>query len=289
MYCYLKARADLPPVFKHAFETGFKGTIDLNGLKFGYDGRNELYPKFECKHKGLLLRATLYGITLTNSIHKYCHGHNHTDFTLSDFKESILRLSDETSIDWNKAKILQLEVGCNLVVPNMEEILSSLLRSTSKYFYRMNDNLGVKVVLTNYDQKGYNKTKETPKKYSPRNDLLRWELVIKRFNKEHPDIKLVEQLYDFSCANRIIENMLSKFAKITKVPSMEFSLLTPNEIKIFSVYSNEFVAKQMKKYHPDTYKKELMIFNKLCKNVNYVKMNNFEKRLREKSYELLNG
>lgn len=290
MYDYVKlTHSDIPPPLRTALENGVKDSIEFNGVIYGYDGRKEGNPKFQARIDNLIVQVSSLGTIVFNSIHKYYDGYNNSDFTLSNFKEAIEKLSDITLIDWFASKPNKLEVGANIQISDVQFYLNSLYSYGTKYFIEMNERgkYGKKVRLTNFDIKVYNKSYQTPLIFKPLPNLLRFEIFIKRMDKEHPNITTVSQLCNVNLARELRSNMLKKNDKILIHSIPNFETLTLKEKTIYSRYSNRAMAESIKRNHPDTYKKDITIYRKLIHSVEPCIGTEVSENLREKSGRLL--
>ena len=283
MYDYVKlTHADKPELLRIALENGVKDSIEYKGIVYGYDGRKDNHPIFQARIGNLIIQVSNLGTIVFNSIHKYFDGYNNTDFCLSNFKEAIEKLSDSTSIDWFMSKPNKIEV---------QFYLDSLYSYGTSYFIEMNERgkYGKKVRLSNFEIKAYNKTYQTPLKFNPIPNLLRFEIFIKRMDKEHPNITTVSQLCNVNLASEIRSNMLKKNDKILIHSIPNFETLTLKEKTIYSRYSNRIMAESIKRNHPDTYKKDITIYRKLIHSVEPSIGTEVREKLKEKSNRLLLG
>ena len=79
----------------------------------------EIY-EFTAKFKNLWIRIQPphNRCIIQNSWHKFLHGSNYTDFTISDIDKVASLLSDQLQVNVHDAIIKRIECGCNITVPD---------------------------------------------------------------------------------------------------------------------------------------------------------------------------
>ena len=97
-----------------------KSTV-VCGLKFDPVFNDGVVRSWKSKLRNLQL--VIYGdkLTITNSIHKYYHGNNYSDFTAEQLKQSFSDLATRLSLNIMEARVLKVEYGCNVSIRQSDE------------------------------------------------------------------------------------------------------------------------------------------------------------------------
>jgi len=175
----------------------------IDGLRFSNCGETavnrlrksgvlKLRTKEVTNHKGLTVVIEQERYNVSGSIHKYFNDglHNADDFTIDNYREAIIRLSQEFQINPETIPFTSMEFGINIVLPcDVKKFLQSIViyRDCSTTKYRgdstkkgiiINKYGGLEVGLSDYTIKIYDKSGQYPKYTLP--NTLRFEIAIKR-------------------------------------------------------------------------------------------------------------
>lgn len=257
-----------------------KQTFTWNDIDFVPEYTNSCYiKKYIAKIEGI--RIELYDNTLkiSNSLHKFFKGNNHSDFYYSEIIQSIDLLGNILQISPSKMYITKLEFGINQFFDNYQVILNSINHYKNKEFDKMKSKskcYGMKLSMEEVYIKIYNKSEQVyflnRERISP--NILRLEIGLS--GKQLSFIPNVEALKHFDILNKLKEKFLYYFDKIVfdeaynldKIENRDLELLYAGENpKFWTEYSrqNREVAKKRKQKY-NKIRKERVIPN-LHKNV----------------------
>ena len=161
----------------------------IDGVKFSVYGaakdnlrQNPLLKFSEATYDGLRLRITPDACYVRGSLHRFKNRgeHNADDFTLSDFGNTLIRLSSELEINPEILVFSNVEFGLNVPLPfAIDEFLQSIiLYRGEKTAGVVREPHGIRIEFTEYIVKAYDKTKVLPK--HTEKDTLRFEIDITR-------------------------------------------------------------------------------------------------------------
>lgn len=241
-------------------------------------------------------------IFITNSLHKYKHGCNYTDFPLSQLKETIYELSDLLHENLLDANVNQTECGCNIIVPDSNASWKRVKSYNSKSFEPITSyskTYGSSSFFKQYTVKAYNKTAATlsrKKEIGPfpvPQNLFRWEVAYRRmaalYNRKVPiPIYKGEDLIDIEKMQYLCDDVVAKYNDSIKACSPNLNGLSLKQITALSRIGNADISSIMKENHPDTYKCDRNIYNKIIKQAQ-LDAENDGKLIQEKMCELLNS
>lgn len=160
-------------------------TFLYRGLRFVPTFSRELdgVKQFDAYINNLLVRIKPYKneYLIQNSLHKYYHGSNSGDYTLSQVEETLEQLSEILGERVREGRIRKLEAGLNITLDDADAPCLSLERLRSNTFQPMQQRgkvYGAKCYFSQYAVKGYNKTKEVKlhNKTTLNNNVFRWEV-----------------------------------------------------------------------------------------------------------------
>lgn len=264
----ITAPIDVPP--QH-----FRGntTFQYNNLTFSpvfIKGTNTV-KYFNSTYNNLDLVIRDNQLTISNSFHKFYHGNNYTDYTLSQFKETINTLSDIFSTDITQAQIQKIAWGCNIPHNKPSSIYTNWQSLRGKQPLAMvskNKQYGNKFHLTNYSFKAYNKTQEVKMHDGITIDdsLLRVEVEVKYLKQLQTKgiaINTVNSLLNPTIYNVLITEFLNTYAAIQHTPQIDYTNLPLNQARILAGMQALKFVEHLKKNHNSTYKKDISTYRKL--------------------------
>lgn len=174
-------------------------------------------------------------ININGSVHKYFNGgaHNYNNFTISDFVEVCIDLSEKFNINPYTAYLHNLEFGVNVILPfYTNEILNSIISYKGKECeverYNGKGYL-IRFPFDHYDLKIYNKGFQ----YQQDKNILRFEIKVKKmeyFRKRNIDIKCLSDLLNISNYPKLRSCLLKAFSEV---------LMYDSSIKIKGVSQRE--------------------------------------------------
>lgn len=238
-------------------------------------GNNNFPRCYTSKQKNLQLKIEGNYLFITNSLQKYYKANNYTPFTYQEVLTAIFNLDKDLPIDVYTADIIKLSVGV-VINENPKLILNEWISYASKAYTPMmkkNKIYGSKFHLTDYYLKGYDKTFEV-KNHNQINldrDTFRFEIEgkTKYFNNKTNNVAInkVNDLLDYGKIKKLGHILLQKYIEIEKVPELDFSTLSLKQKRMYAAFTNYEIQRSIKKQHPNTYKKERIIYNKMIEKL----------------------
>jgi hypothetical protein len=234
-------------------------------------------------------------ISLQNSLHKYWHGDNYGDYYLSELRDTITAINEQTGINWSEARVLKLEFGCNITA-NAPKVINSLLSFKGRDYLQMHRKgsvYGKSCELTDYKIKAYNKTFEVrhTSLTNLRTTIFRWEIAWKRLRNieswlHHKPLKVKhllkpETLHFF--AKDSVEKYQSSIRK--QVPNL-FNLSTGEKKAVAAMLVPE-IREDLKIHNRETYKKDKNTYQRIMSNESICSSDNTERELQQKFEELI--
>ena len=119
--------------------------------------------EYSTKYKKLYIKfkPASNKLIIVNSLHKFCHGNNYSDFTLTELHDVVEELSDGLSHDIFGGEIKKIECGCNIHVPDATAAYQQLKSYHGKSYqpeWHNGKPYGATCRSTNYVIKAYDKT-----------------------------------------------------------------------------------------------------------------------------------
>ncbi|MGQ7868958.1 hypothetical protein [Sunxiuqinia sp. sy24] len=233
-------------------------------------------------------------LRISNSIHKYFHRNNYSDFTYKQLIQAFNQLSESLGIDLLNAKVKRLEYGCNIPLHDVMPLINNIISIKAKYFMPMNSNsviYGKKLDLNDYSVKLYDKQFEVKKHNKIRlpQPLLRYEKVVKRMRYLHKKgihIHTVEDLLVLDNLQALADDLTLTFRQIEKTNIIEFNKLDLEGLKKYCLLQNPNVLAYATKNHRrsvNRYKNEIRAIES---NEYY---NEIQDRMEERFQILLKG
>lgn len=107
--------------------------FEWKGLIFFPKFKKGILKGYESEYKGL--RIVLYDnkIEISNSLHKFYKGNNHSDFSYSELKKAIGMICEKFTIKANSWEIKKMEFGFCIVTP---QPANRYLNCFSEYHFR---------------------------------------------------------------------------------------------------------------------------------------------------------
>jgi len=142
---------------------------------------NNLHVDVDYNNKGPV------SISIMGSPNKFNYGNNANNYTIFEFKESLIELSHKTGIDCMKLNLHKVEVGSNFIMKNTPPLYTSSLfghpesrmkKSQLKNFQTVYFENSTRKKMIFYD-KGAESVKSIPDELI-RYNLLRYEYILKR-------------------------------------------------------------------------------------------------------------
>lgn len=232
--------------------------------------KGELF-RFKGRLKNLIVLVYPDRVVLKNSIHKYWHGNNYSDFTTSEFIDAINEICSLTGLNWWESHVKSIEYGCNLYDIDTNGIINSFKAYKRKDYYPMvysGKKYGIKAEMQEFSIKGYDKTFEVKHhdKITLPQSIFRWECCVKKpvyFKNRKIPISTVRDLIDLSVLETLVYDLVDKFTKSIRIPSVNLSGMPVSDKKILAYMNDDIIRTNIKVSHPDTYKKDLYKFKKI--------------------------
>lgn len=238
---------------------------------------------------------------ITNSLHKFLHGWNQTDFTLSELNKSIENLSDMLHVNVFDGKIKNIEYGCNVIVSDVTSTWQDLKSYKGKRYVPQNfggKDYGANCYFKQYTIKAYNKTAETKEHNSNKNtivhnNLFRWEVAAKYmtalYNRKYPiPIEKVKDLVDITKLQYLVDDAVAKYNDSIKNSEPNINSLSLNKVTALARMNTPAYSQFIKENHPDTFNKDRATFNKIMK-VTAMEKNIVGKLIEQKMRDLINS
>lgn len=254
--------------------------LKSNGRPFEYRAviyspkyRNGQIIRYEAQLKNLRLFIYDEKMCLFNSLHKYWHNNNYNDFNLSEIKEAIESLNNETGTDWNQAVIKKIEFGCNIKA-NAGIIVGGLLSYKGKDYLPMQrggKRYGAVCEFADYKIKGYDKTFEVKQTTALglSYPLFRWEVSFNRFRvieKITCSQVKVKQLLKPEILQMIAKDAVLKYENTIKMQHLNLYKLTTHEKRVLAEMLIPQIREDLKNHNKETFKRDQRIYRRLMAN-----------------------
>ena len=250
--------------------------------------------------KNLRFKVTQSSTTVQNSLHKYAHGVNFTDFSFTEVCKTVNELSDFLEWDSSQIEVKKLAFGVNITSTVEEWRKFEEHKGTPFYPMRHKNRVyGAKCYHADYAIKGYNKTTETQIHYSSKLDdvIQRYEIEIGRMRsitnrKKAIPIYTLADMKEPCLAAELSLYYLDILKSITWKMGIDISEkleISPMELAIVKAMPNEDFRSYIKTYHPETYKKYRKMVKKAAGVLNGSQKDEFMHQVGGKLNELLNS
>jgi hypothetical protein len=275
-----------------------KKPFEQYGLLFtpSYIAGKDAIRQYVAEHRNLYLTIDYNILTISNSLHKFHKGNNYSDYTYTDFTHTIEELSDFFSTDLKIATIKKIAWGCNIEVEEPSAVYGSWLSLKNSYPLPMskgNKTYGAKFNFTDYNLKGYNKTEEVKmhNKVTIPAGLLRIETEVKymkHLQQKGISISTLSDLYKKQNLETLINTITGKYKGIITKPIMNFTNLSPNEMKLLLSMQDKQYREAVAKNHARSYKEDKRRFKALLTNQKNDSNGKIELMLQDKLTHLIN-
>lgn len=243
-------------------------STDWHGLKFDPVIKAGMVKFWRSNLKNLQLVIRGDTLIITNSIHKFYHGNNYTDFYYSELKQAFADLSAVLDINILEAKVTSFEYGCNIRIDNPMQLIEKLKGYKCNSFnpmYEKSKIYGLKLDVNDYAIKFYDKQMEVKIHGKVKLDfgLLRYEKEVKYLRyiqKKGIPINRVCDLLKKDNLQKLADDLIETYKEIHKDPNVDLSKLGIEELKKYSVLQNKEVSKHLTKRSPRSirsYRKDL--------------------------------
>lgn len=240
-------------------------------------------------------------IIIRNSLCKYYHGNNYTNFTYTQIIQAVSFLSAHIGIDLMDARVTKFEFGAVIIDNSMEETFARMGTFKNKEPHIMHDHgipYGIYFENTGQKIKIYSKKIEAKRRYGiilDRN-LLRVEKVyttshiksLARFKR----IK-IETLGDLCMRKNlqlIGEDLVESLCKIQmKIIPDNVSNLTALEIRRWGYFQDPYFRSLMKTHHFDAFKADRAAINKFLNEYRSNGQDQFIQEVRNKVLFCINN
>lgn len=296
--CYLSK----PLLFK------VKQKNKFSGIRFNPIVKEKIIVGYVGYIKNLRVFAYTNGFSLvvTNSLHKYAKNDNSTDFSFSEMENIINRLQKKYS--WFAVTELKfLEFGINLQTELLKLDYSdtqmfkfypkiSVNTVKQKHFEFMKHGAmqkylcyGLKAFFTDYNIKIYDKTMQMNIQYNRKiKDTIRFEIQYKKRGLKRLKLHSLNDLKDFETVQNLCNDFMQKIELIMfKNKEMDYSKLTPNQLKLVALFQNTELLRVLKEHNQRQFARYKKEFDKLQSDKIISKQ--FAKSVNEKIADLLNS
>lgn len=200
--------------------------------------KNYYVKNYQCEVENLLCSLLNDNLYISNSLHKYFKGENHSDYKLSEIIDTINKIEQLTMISAENFNLSSTELSINIEV---SEEPHKYLESFSNYKGREFDKMrvrgfwyGIKYNFSEYSVKIYDKS-ELLKRLNGINigkNILRFEIQYKK-KRIIPIIRTLGDLKDLKKMKLAFEKFIEVFEKIQCVMNEDFSNTTPRERELY--------------------------------------------------------
>ena len=231
--------------------------LSYESVVIGYKAKlkDTLYVKIMIEYlfNGKYSKLTRPKLTVEGSLHKFQHGCNDTDFTLSDVSSTIENLCHLLKIEPTKCYIHTIEFGVNIplsIAPS--QVFDLYLMYAQKMFVSFNDidaNArfnGVRCSLSQFAIKVYDKGRE----YLRSDNLMRFECKVEKMQfleKRGVFIKTLQDLNKVETFNKLSKILLELDEDILKINNCDIAKMSPREKNLFKDGKNFKFWSELKK------------------------------------------
>jgi len=225
------------------------------------------------KNLRIKIRPSSNQVIICNSLHKYAHGSNYTDYSLTELRDTIEELSDILNINMFHGDIKKIEYGCNILVPDANLPWQRLISYKNKFYQQQlykGQPYGASSYSTNYVLKAYNKAKQVKAVDGlviPDN-LFRWEVKAASMAALHKrkvpiPVEKVEHLLNVQNAQSLADDAVKKYRDSIKNCLPNFDLRSLREMTAYARMSDKKVSDFIQLNHTDTYNMDRKLFREV--------------------------
>ena len=270
-------------------EKGYKEPFEWCGLlwipKFNKFGSLTTYYS-ELKNLNLTIRDNEF--TITNSLQKFYMDNNYNSFTYNQVVDAFEQLNNCLPFIIYEATVKKIAMGL-VIQETANPILNTWINFSNKSPIPMlsrNKTYGLKYFLTEYNIKGYDKTKEVShhNNINLNQEYFRFEVEVKRMNnlnrgKNQIGIYTVQDLLNPIKYEKLANYLIDKYSKIGKKPTINLNETTLKEKRLIASFKDFDVLNSIKIQHPNSYKKDRKEYKNLTLKLND---NTFQKSIIQK-------
>lgn len=246
---------------------------DIRWIPIYKESNTPTYYKSDYKN----LKLQIFGdqLIVTNSLHKFYCGNNYKPFSYSQVVKSINYLNSILPIDVYNAKIIKISVGV-VINENPQKVFNQWQYFLGKEYLPMknrNKTYGAKFYLTDYQIKGYDKTFEVKNHNQVKleKEYFRFEIdnckpKVLNNKTNNIDIYTVRDLVDKEKFKKVGKMILDKYITIEKSSKIDLSILNIKQKRLIASITNSEIKENIRKQHPDTYKKDRKEYKKIMQD-----------------------
>ncbi len=249
-------------------------------------------PKFGVKYKGHHKNLTLVvgesGMRIKGSLHTFLERSNHTDFTYSQVKESIMMIDDFTNGIYTKSEICTLGIGVNLDSVDFD----NFDRYRKAEFFPMimkGKKYGLMAKQTNKHLKGYDKSYHVKREKQIITDCpkSRLELVLTtKQGVQTRGLKTPESLLSIDVFEQCGNLLYDHFKIVTMKTNIDYSRLSTKEKRALCTIKNRDPEFMNAVKNEKWFQKDRALANKLVIRDNQEVKGNLLNKIRVKVKEL---
>ncbi len=246
------------------------------------------------------LNIKIFGgkIIISNSLHKFYHGNNYSDFSHSEIVNAIEVIENKFGISSDKFKLKHLEFGINIQSEyDVWQEMTMYISTGFDFMKHHKRKYGKKCILTEYNLKVYDKTfvakLDYNSYYNAPNNIKRFEI---QYKKMRCIKKIATHLSDLK-NKEVLENLsiqfLNCFKKVITFPNYNYHSLSPRRRELVFAGQNPKFWDIERDINKNTYKSKRAQFNKTVNFLNdKLEINHYRdilKKLTNKINHLINN
>jgi len=250
----------------------------INGIIFYPLVRKGVVIKYTAKFENLYLSIREDELTIQNSLNKFYHGNNYTNFSYTELQQTIVLIENLLGFPIRGARIISFEFGVVIEDNNIPLTLSRFGHYKGKPPVPMHTN-GV-IYGTRYANncmviKIYDKTSEIKRREGVQlnKNYLRVEKLYMRSHinsisclKDNP-INTLDDLASWKTLEILSQDLVSSLTKIELKPIPELiEDMSPNNLRRWCYLQDPYIRNLMKLHHHKAYKTDLKVINIILKD-----------------------
>lgn len=273
--------------------------FELANLTFSpkYSTKGEIYAFIaELRNLRISLQLGFDRCIIENSLHKYLHNSNHSDFNLSELQSVIEELSDLLHIDVSKGIIKKVECGCNILVDDAESAWQQFISYRGKLFQPQiyhGKAFGANCYFNQYIIKAYNKSAERSVRGVPvPENLFRWELRVEKaamlIKRSQPiPVTTVADLIDPLKLQYLCNDVVEKYYQSVKQKQLSVNGCCLSELTAIARQTEPGIKEAIRKLKPYTFLRDARLVKDIVKRC---KMGDeLGPKIKNKFRDLING
>ncbi len=235
------------------------------------NGNDVFISKYTADIRGLRVSLRENKLVISNSLHKFFHGNNHSDFTRSELIQSIDLLSDILGVKSTLITPAIIEFGINEKISDVDNYLNSISNYKGKQIGVMRNKsseYGRKLEMEQVYIKAYDKTKETWFHYKRRltienSNLLRVEIGLIG-KKQLSFIPNLSALTNIDTLKILQKKLLYYFELIQLNENFNLNNISNRDLELLHAGKSPFFWKEYKKVNYESSKKRKQQYKKIC-------------------------